>query len=562
MLNETIAEHFSLLSKLMDIHGDNSFKSKSYANAAFQVDKLPLQLAEMNKNEWAGIRGIGASLAARVDELVSTGRLSLLDEYIAKTPDGVVEMLAIKGLGPKKINTVWKEMEIESIGELLYACNENRLILYKGFGEKTQNNVRDAILYMMSQQGKFLYQQAEPYIEGYRKQLHSLFEKSLIGLTGEAARYADVISQVDFIISQPEESIIKALQSIGHEAEQTDEGNLIYRMENAPPLVLHSCTAANAGTIQLLTTGPEVFATYIEKKYSVSLTQTNYASEEVLFNSLNLPFIQPQHREIAVDETYYQKNVKKETANPSNIKGIIHSHSKWSDGGYTLEEMATAAISKGFEYLVISDHSQAAGYAGGLRPEKIIQQHEETDRLNEKLAPFKIFKSIECDILGSGQLDYDDEVLQSLDLVIASVHSSLKMSEEKAMQRLLAAIENPYTLILGHMTGRLLLSRAGYPVDHKKIIDACAANNVVIELNAHPRRLDMDWRWIPYALEKEVLISINPDAHSIEGFDDIKYGALAAQKALLPAANNLSSFSLSEFEEWLYDVRGMKGTLG
>jgi DNA polymerase (family 10) len=333
-------------------------------------------------------------------------------------------------------------------------------------------------------------------------------------------------------------------------------------MENAPSLVLHGCNVANAGTKQLLSTGPETFTAYIEKKYGISIAQTSYANEEVFFTTVNLPFIPPQHRDISVDEVYYQKQVKKELADPSNIKGIIHSHSKWSDGSYTLEEMAKAAIKKGFEYMVISDHSQAASYAGGLRPENIIQQHAEVDRLNEQLSPFKIFKSIECDILGSGQLDYDDEVLQSLDLVIASVHSSLKMSEEKAMQRLLTAIENPYTLILGHMTGRLLLSRAGYPVDHKKIIDACAANNVVIELNAHPRRLDMDWRWIPYALEKEVLISINPDAHSIEGFDDIKYGALAAQKALLPAASNLSSFSLSEFEEWLYDVRGMKGTLG
>lgn len=562
MLNETIAEYFSLLSKLMDIHGDNSFKSKSYANAAFQVDKLPHQLNEMNKKEWAGLRGIGANLAARIDEIMSTGQLAVLDEYLAKTPDGVLEMLAIKGLGPKKIHTVWKEMEIESIGELLYACNENRLILYKGFGEKTQNNVRDAILYMMSQQGKFLFQQAEPYIETYHKQLENIFGESLIGLTGDAARNEDVISQVDFIISLPEETIIKGLRSIGHEPEKTAEGSLICRMENAPSLVLHGCTVANAGTKQLLSTGPETFTAYIEKKYGISIAQTSYANEEVFFTTVNLLFIPPQHRDISVDEVYYQKQVKKELADPSNIKGIIHSHSKWSDGSYTLEEMAKAAITKGFEYLVISDHSQAASYAGGLRPEKIIQQHAEVDRLNEQLSPFKIFKSIECDILGSGQLDYDDEVLQSLDLVIASVHSSLKMSEEKAMQRLLTAIENPYTLILGHMTGRLLLSRAGYPVDHKKIIDACAANNVVIELNAHPRRLDMDWRWIPYALEKEVLISINPDAHSIEGFDDIKYGALAAQKALLPAASNLSSFSLSEFEEWLYDVRGMKGTLG
>jgi DNA polymerase (family 10) len=516
----------------------------------------------MNKQEWAGLRGIGANLAARIEELMNTERLAALDEYIAKTPEGVVEMLAIKGLGPKKIHTVWKEMEIESIGELLYACNENRLILYKGFGEKTQVNVRDAILYMMSQQGKFLYQQAEPFIEVYRKQLQNLFGESLIGLTGDAARNVEVISCIEFIISKTKESIVDSMLSIGHAVEKTEEGTLIFSMENAPSLLLHSCNAANAGTIQLLTTGPAEFVSYIEKKYGIPLDQKLYENEKAFFTKVNMPFIFPQHRDIAMDEAYYQKNVQKEQVGPSNIKGIIHSHSKWSDGGYTLEEMATAAMSKGFEYLVISDHSQAAGYAGGLRPEKIIQQHAEVDRLNKLFAPFKIFKSIECDILGSGALDYDDEVLQSLDLVIASVHSSLKMSEEKAMQRLLTAIENPYTLILGHMTGRLLLSRAGYPLDHKKIIDACAANSVVIELNAHPRRLDMDWRWIPYALEKDVLISINPDAHSIDGFDDIKYGSLAAQKALLPAASNLSSFSLGEFEEWLYDVRGMKGTLG
>ncbi len=561
MLNETIAEHFSLLSKLMDIHGDNSFKSKSYANAAFQVDKLPQQLSEINPNDWAGLRGIGANIAARIEELMRTGRLSQLDDYIAKTPEGVVEMLAIKGLGPKKINTVWKEMEIESIGELLYACNENRLILYKGFGEKTQTNVRDAILYMMSQQGKFLYQQAEPYIEAFTKQLQALFGPLFSGIAGEAARNEDVISKIDCIITMPEEKIEECLRANGYEPEKDESGKLVCRITNAPAMVLHPCEPAQAGSLQLLTTGPEIFCTYIENKYGISPAQSSFENEEAFFNDLHLPFVKPQHRELAVNDAYYQKFIRKEPAGINNIKGIIHSHSKWSDGSHTLEEMAQAAIGKGFEYLVISDHSQAAAYAGGLRPEKILEQHAEIDRLNAQLSPFKIFKSIECDILGNGQLDYDDEVLQSLDLVIASVHSSLKMSEEKAMQRLLTAIENPYTLILGHMTGRLLLSRAGYPIDHKKIIDACAANQVVIELNAHPRRLDMDWRWIPYALEKEVLISINPDAHSIDGYEDIRYGALAAEKALLPASCNLSSFSLGEFEEWLYDVRSMKGTI-
>ena len=224
----------------------------------------------------------------------------------------------------------------------------------------------------------------------------------------------------------------------------------------------------------------------------------------------------------------------------------------------SIEEMAKEAIRLGLQYLVISDHSKTAFYANGLSEERIIAQHGEVDELNKKLAPFKIFKSIESDILNDGSLDYSNDVLNSFNIVIASVHSNLKMTEEKAMMRLLKAIENPYTSILGHMTGRLLLSRNGYPVDHKKIIEACAANNVVIELNAHPRRLDMDWRWIDYALEKNVLISIDPDAHSIEGFADTKYGVMAAQKAGLTKDKNLSSYSLAEFEKFVEEQKGKR----
>ena len=203
-------------------------------------------------------------------------------------------------------------------------------------------------------------------------------------------------------------------------------------------------------------------------------------------------------------------------------------------------------MQKGLEYFVLSDHSKSAFYANGLTEERIRAQHAEIDELNVKLTPFKIFKSIESDILNDGSLDYSNDVLSSFDLVIASIHSNLKMKEDKAMMRLIKAIENPFTTILGHPTGRLLLSRNGYPVDHKKIIDACAANNVVIELNANPSRLDIDWRWIDYCLEKNVLISIDPDAHSIEGFNDTRYGVLAAQKAGVTRRNNLSSYSLDE----------------
>jgi DNA polymerase (family 10) len=221
--------------------------------------------------------------------------------------------------------------------------------------------------------------------------------------------------------------------------------------------------------------------------------------------------------------------------------------------------MAIAAKARGLEYLVISDHSQSAFYANGLREDRIRAQHQQIDELNKKLAPFRIYKSIESDILNDGSLDYDDEVLASFDLVIASIHSNLKMTEEKAMMRLMNAIENPYTSILGHMTGRLLLSRGGYPVNHELIIDACVANDVVIELNAHPRRLDIDWRWIDKAVDKGVLISINPDAHSIEGYDDCKYGVLVAQKAGLTKYQNLSSYDRSEFESFLMDQHQKRG---
>jgi DNA polymerase (family X) len=240
-----------------------------------------------------------------------------------------------------------------------------------------------------------------------------------------------------------------------------------------------------------------------------------------------------------------------ELIKPTDIKGIIHCHSTWSDGSDSLEDMANAAIKQGYEYLVISDHSKSAFYANGLQEDRIIQQHVMIDELNKKLAPFKIFKSIESDILNDGSLDYPDPVLQRFDLVIASVHSNLKMPIEKAMSRLLAAIRNPYTTILGHLSGRLLLSRPGYPLDYPAIIGACAENKVVIELNAHPRRLDLDWRWIDMAIEKNVLISIDPDSHAADAYGDCRYGVLAAQKAGLTAKHNLSSYSLTEFETFL-----------
>jgi DNA polymerase (family 10) len=454
-------------------------------------------------------------------------------------------------------------MEIESLGELLYACNENRLLLYKGFGAKTQQNVKEAIEFYMSQAGKMLYAEAEkqaPALEEYLKTI--LPPDATISPTGALRRTDDIIEEMEWVAVCSADNLEAALIKNGvNKYDKLSAGIFKLSLSGYPPVIIHTTASSHAGTCILTTTGPTAFIQYL-LKLTDRTTLPEATDENLVFEQAGLPYVAPQHRQLAAaDPDAYNKLLRHKTVTVQSIKGIIHCHSTWSDGAATPEQMAAAAIEKGLEYLVLSDHSKAAAYAGGLTIDKIALQHQEIDKLNNKLTPFRIFKSIECDILSDGSLDYNEETLSSFDLVIASVHSGLKMTEEKAMTRLITAIENPYTLILGHLTGRLLLSRKGYPVDHKKIIDACAANRVAIELNAHPRRLDIDWTWIPYALEKGVMISINPDAHYIEGFDDIKYGVTAAIKALLPEASNLSSFSLSDFENWLIETRKAKGTL-
>ena len=233
--------------------------------------------------------------------------------------------------------------------------------------------------------------------------------------------------------------------------------------------------------------------------------------------------------------------------NLGDIKGVIHTHTTWSDGLHSTREMAKMAQHLGYQYIGISDHSKAAFYANGLKEDRVQAQWDEIDALNGEFFNFKILKSIECDILNDGALDYSDDILRGFDFVIASVHSVLKMNEEKATARLIKAVENPFVSILGHPTGRLLLSREGYPIDHKKVIDACAANKVAIEMNASPYRLDLDWTWIPYAREKGVLISVNPDAHTCEGIKDIRYGVLAARKGRLDTEGCLNARDLDGF---------------
>lgn len=549
MDNYSIADQFSMLSKLMDIHSDNSFRAKSYSIAAFNIEKLPVQLADIEQEKIFTLKGIGDSVGKKIIEILDKGHLGALQEYVDKTPPGILEMMHIKGLGPKKIATIWKEMEIESLGELLYACTENRLARLKGFGEKTQKNVQDAINFYMKSKGSHLYAEVEAYAWQLNDTLVKKFSDGNIQITGAFRMQCEVIDELEWVTLVSPQELKDFFSSNGYELEEELEHTLDFR--GPEKILVRIYPVPRTFYFQKLfqtSASPE----FLEIWYGQDEPKNEvFRDEEEIFELAGIHYIPPFMREKAL---LIEKASKMDLPVPiqeQDIRGIIHSHSTWSDGSHTLEVMAEACIKKGYEYLVISDHSKSAFYANGLSEERIMEQHTQIDELNKKLAPFRIFKSIECDILNDGSLDYSDEILSGFDLVIASIHSNIKMTEEKAMSRLLRAIENPYTNILGHMTARLLLSRPGYPVDHDQIIEACKKHRVVIELNANPRRLDMDWRFIDVAIEQGVMMSIDPDAHSIEEFDVCRYGVLIAQKAGMEKKHNLSSYGLKEFTEFI-----------
>ncbi len=526
-----IADILELTAKLMELHEGNPFKIKAVSAAAFKLSKTRLDLTGKNLSEFEDIEGIGKGIAAKIVEILENGTTQELEELKSQTPDGVIEMMNVKGIGPKKVRQLWKELGIESIGELLYACNENRLIDLKGFGQKTQDSIKQHIEFNLKNANKFHYAAVEHIAENIISLLIKNNNGHQITLSGEFRRKCEII---DKLIIVTDSSTLKK-QS---EAQQI----------SPVPLEIIHCKTNEFHKTLFETSCDEGFLKQINY---TSNTHSHFSSEAAIFEELGMAYCEPELREDTPEIILAAKQNKlPKLIEFTDLKGVLHNHTTYSDGLHTLEEMATYCKNSGYEYLGICDHSKSAFYANGLKEADIVKQHKEIDQLNKVLAPFKIFKGIESDILNDGDLDYEDSVLKSFDFVVASVHSNLKMNEEKANQRLIKAIENPYTTILGHPTGRLLLARNGYPINHKKIIDACAANNVIIELNAHPYRLDIDWRWIPYCIEKGVLISINPDAHQIEGYQDMKYGVNVARKGMLDKANCFNALSLEEIEHY------------
>lgn len=529
MTNSEIADNLKLTANLLELLDDNPFKIKSLLNASFKVDKLEADLQLLTHQEIEKVEGIGKSIAAKINELNQTGTTVELQELFTKVPAGVIQMMDIKGVGPKKVATLWKNLGIESPGELLYACNENRLVELKGFGEKTQAAIKKSIEYNLSNQGKYLYAEIAPEAHRILALLQQQFPGEQFSFTGAFRRKCEIIEILELLTTK---------QGIDETAVQL-EIPLAFRMRVVSPTQF-------ANELFKLSASDDFLAAF-ERDYAA---KKESASEEDIFAVNGLPYIMPSLRESASVFELAKNNQIKDIVELNDITGIFHVHTKYSDGAASMKDMALAVQAKGMQYIGITDHSRSAFYANGLSAERVLAQHLEIDALNKTMAPFKIFKGIESDILNDGNLDYEVEILKEFDFVIASVHSVLKMDIERATSRLIKAIENPYTTMLGHMTGRLLLSREGYPLHIEKIIDACAANQVIIELNANPYRLDIDWRIISMCLNKGVKISINPDAHSIDGLNDVQYGIFAAQKGLLTKQMCFNAQSLSEIEQW------------
>jgi len=550
MENKTISRRLRLLSQLMELHEVNPFKIKSIANAAFTVDKLPYAAAGKTFEELEKIYGIGKSVAAKIVELMQTGTMVELEEILAKTPPGIVEMMGIKGIGAKKVAIIWHDLGIETIGELYYACNENRLIEAKGFGLKTQDEIRKVIEFKMASNGKFLYAQVVAEANALMDMLKNIFQNALIEFAGEYRRTCEIITELKVVLGTRDQEIsFQTLLDSDFMKDVKVAGECISgKTENGLSICIYCVEKRYFFKTLFMETGNDEHVKLVLERAPEFPDQPE--SEDIIYLKAAMDYIKPELRE---GDLFIEKAIKHELPvliSYHDLKGTLHNHSTWSDGVNTVEEMAVYCRDElKLEYLGMCDHSKSAFYAKGLSIERVLQQQEEIDHLNKKLDGFYVFKGIESDILNDGSLDYPDEILKKFDFIVASVHSNLKMSEEKATERIIKAVENPHTTILGHPTGRLLLSRNGYSINYKKVIDACAANNVIIEINANPLRLDLDWRWHQYALDKGVWLSINPDAHRKEGFLDMHYGTLVARKGGLYKERCLNALSLPEIKK-------------
>lgn len=546
--NRDIANILEEIAILLELTDDNPFKSRAYRNAAREIEKLPEPLSHyIQSGTLNSIRGIGSNLEKKLVEIVETSSSSYLEKLRKNVPPVMLELLQIPGLGPRKVKTVVEKLGISSIGELEYACLENRLVDLPGFGPKTQQKILDGIEFLKQHSDKHLYSRVKHTADIFSRWLQEEAAVHRFSFTGEFRRQMEILDRLDILCQVSDNELqrfFEKLKSLPHMARIIKEWNngMEFVWEGGVRCHLEIADEASFAETLFRTTGSDE---HVRKVLALLHQRPDFfRNEEEIYRLAGLPYLPPEVREGMQETDLALQGNFPDLITSEHITGILHVHTNYSDGSNSLREMAEAAIEKGYQYLGISDHSRSSFYANGLEADRIRKQHEEIDALNEEFAgSFRILKGIECDILTDGTLDYEDHILDWFDFVIVSVHQHLRMDKETATRRIIRALQHPKVNILGHPTGRLILSRKGYELEWDEIIEVARKNRVAIEINANPLRLDLDWRIARKAWQAGVYLSINPDAHSIQGMDDIQYGIITARKGLIPANQIVNTWS-------------------
>jgi DNA polymerase (family 10) len=569
---EEVIELFEEIAHLLELKGENVFKVRAYSNAARALETFSGDLAEVVQAGRLGeVAGVGKALAEKITEFVNTGSLPYYEELKREFPEGLFEMFEIQGLGPKKIKLLWENLGVTSVSGLEEACKDGRVAALKGFGAKTAANLITSIEARKKYAGSFRLGDVAPEAEHFLEQLKQVPGVLHAAIAGSYRRRKETVHDLDFLVAARKSENVSDF-FVHHPSVET----ILARGETKSSVRLKSGIQADLRVVQ-----PEQFPSALNyftgsKEHNIGLrgralargwTLNEYRlapderakspshpippihSEADLYRALGLEYIEPELREARGELEAAEAHALPSLIKVENLRGTFHNHTTASDGRSTLEEMADAAQELGLQYLGISDHSVSSYQAHGLDAHRLLAQVAEIRRLNEKYAPeFRLFAGVECDILRDGSLDYPDEVLAQLDYVVASVHAAFTLSQAEMTARIIRAISNPHVTMLGHLTGRLLLSRDAYAVDIPAVIDAAAQTRTVIELNANPRRLDMDWRWWPQAVEKGVRCSINPDAHHVSQLQFLWNGVAVARKGWLRAKDVINTLPLGKIE--------------
>lgn len=555
------------MADLMELASENPFRPRSFRSGARALEALADDLAAViEARQLESLPGIGKTIAAEIESLWVEGTSSRLVELLEAVPAGVRDMLEVAGLGPKKIRALWHGLDLTSLEQLEKACRDGRVAELEGFGEKSAQKILDGIEYLRSVAGRFLIVEARHVAEPLLEYLRSCSAVGRAEVAGSYRRAKEVLKDLDLVACSDRPDLASAhFVAFERVVDVVARGGTktSVRLDNGMAVDLRIVSAGEFAFALCHFTGSKEHNTAMRaraRERGLKLNEyglfrgderIDCASEEEIHRALELAYIVPELRENLGEIELAAAGELPRLVEDGDLRGVIHLHTTWSDGKASLREMVTEARARGYEYLGVTDHSQTAFYAGGLKPDDVRRQHEEIAALEAELDGFRIFKGIESDILPDGSLDYEDDVLERFDFVIGSLHASLGQAADEVTRRVVRAIENPFLTMLGHATGRLLLRRDGAALDMDRVLAAAAEHGVVVEINANPRRLDMDWRLGPRARQLGVLTSINPDAHHPGGYDDIRYGVGTARKAGFTAASVVNTLPADDFARFI-----------